>query len=103
MYHVNAVPISVASSCFGLVAQENGGVGRWIILVAGFGGPDEIKCHASTDVEDPTEILKMSWTCESNSMKLHLADFFVTHFMKHDSARLVLPSRYCSIVVVWCS
>lgn len=76
MYHVNAVPISVASSCFGLVAQENGGVGRWIVLVAGFGGPDEIKCYASTDVEDPTEIPKMSWTCESNSMKASSCRFF---------------------------
>eukprot|EP00752_Nemacystus_decipiens_P010130 g9028.t1 len=46
--------------------QITEGVGRWVVLVAGFGAPDEIKCVASSDVEDPTEIPVMSWSCDLN-------------------------------------
>lgn len=69
---VNAFPICVAPSYCGFLAQEIGASGRWVVLLVAFGGPDETKCAASKDVEDPTEIPKLSWTCKAFSCQLVL-------------------------------
>ncbi|CAN0287084.1 unnamed protein product, partial [Ectocarpus sp. 6 AP-2014] len=45
-------------------AQGSNKQGNWVVLVAGFGLPDEIKCIGSNDVEDPTEIPETSWYCD---------------------------------------
>lgn len=58
----------VSSRC-GFLAQENGGAGSWVVLIAGFGDPDVTKCIGSEDVDDPTEIPELSWSCESNRTK----------------------------------
>eukprot|EP00903_Cladosiphon_okamuranus_P015531 g14339.t1 len=44
--------------------QESGDAGRWVVRIIGYGAPDEIKCIASKNVEDPTVIPKLSWTCD---------------------------------------
>lgn len=75
MNHMNAFPICCAPSCFGPVVQESGVAGRWVVLVVGFGAPDEVKCIASNDVEDPTEIPKLSWTCEFNLLEASCSRF----------------------------
>lgn len=58
------MPSQIASFCCGVFAQENGGDERWVVLISGFGDPDQTKCYASEDVEDPTEIPVLNWSCE---------------------------------------